>query len=237
MPFSPTLITVFDSPIGFTTDAICAEFDGVVYGLDGLGAAISCPVKAYENKSVAFSQISAATCGAFGVAGRLWAMRGSSETVMLGNATAGDAMSNAANGVVAVENLGFNGLTWDRMRVPAWVVTGTATASGNTALRSPASGKKFRVLRAMIQMTQDSSLVGGANVDIQLYDGVSTPTGIAWSVYVPTLASALLGQGSCSPWMDLGNGYLSVAANNALNIRLSATISGKVRVVVAGDDE
>jgi hypothetical protein len=129
----------------------------------------------------------------------------------------------------------FNGSTWDRQRTPTKFFTATATASGDTALWTPTSGKKFRLMRYMIGVTGDLAAGTGTEVDVVLRDS-TTATAAALSFWASATAGAT--PGFNSGWVDLGNGILSAAANNVLNINLSAALtSGKVRVVACGTEE
>lgn len=129
------------------------------------------------------------------------------------------------------------GLGWSRVRVPNIFKTITATASGDTAVWTPTSSRKFRVMRYQIEVTSDAATSGGADIDIVLRDA-TTAIGAGVSVYVPAVAGTAFGNGYSSSWRDLGNGYVSTTANNVLNVNLSAALSsGKVRVNVAGVEE
>jgi hypothetical protein len=125
---------------------------------------------------------------------------------------------------------------WSKLRTPTVFKTASATASGNTALWTPASGNKFRLMRFMVQITGNSTTASGAVVTVSFQDSASA-TNIAMDAFVP---SASLGTGDdfISPWVDLGNGFLSAAANNVLNINLSSALTGgNVRVTVCGTEE
>lgn len=131
----------------------------------------------------------------------------------------------------------FNGTNYDRSRGANVFKTATATASGDTALWTPTTGKKFRLSGYMIQITADAALAAGADLDIVLRDS-TTATAAAFSVFVPTVAGTTFGNTAGSGWVTFGNGMLSAAANNVLNINLSAALtSGKVRVVAMGTEE
>lgn len=126
---------------------------------------------------------------------------------------------------------------WVRTRVANIIKTSTATASGDTAVWTPTSGLKFRVMKYQIDVTADAATSGGADIDIVLRDS-STAIGTGGSVYVPAVAGTAFGNGYSTGWRDLGNGYISTAANNVLNVNLSAALtSGKVRVNIAGTEE
>lgn len=131
----------------------------------------------------------------------------------------------------------FNGVSWDRPRVPVIIKTAVATAAGNTVLWTPTGGTMFRVMRAIIMITADSATAGGGVVTIDLQD-VDTSVGITASVFVPAAAGTVFGNGFSTGWMDFGHGKLSALANNVLNIDLSAELtSGAVRVIVCGTEE
>ena len=50
---------------------------------------------------------------------------------------------------------------------------------------------------------------------------------------IPAATGAAFGSGDESPWIDLGNGFLSSAANNVLNLNLSFALTGGVVNVIA----
>lgn len=130
----------------------------------------------------------------------------------------------------------FTGGSWDRSRVPLVAKSATATASGDTALWTPAAGKKVRLMRYKVEVTGNASTTGGAVIDVVLRDA-TTALAASCSLYVPSAAGTSLGSYSTG-WVDLGQGVLSAAANNVLNINLSAALTtGKVRVVCAGTEE
>lgn len=139
----------------------------------------------------------------------------------------------------------YNGATWDRQRAPARLITGTAnqntagglaTGAGNTAVWTPGSGKKFNILKYMIGVVGNAATTGGGVITISLQDG-STAIGHAHYVYIP--ATGLAGAAIyMSPWIDLGPvGYPSSAANNVLNINLSAAVTGGVWIILMGTEE
>ena len=123
-------------------------------------------------------------------------------------------------------------------RTPNVFKTAQATASGNTALWTPTSGKKFRLLKLYVQVTAAAALASAGVLTITFQDS-STGIPIAFDVYLPaTSISAPLGDAFSSGWIDLGNGVISATANNVLNINLSGTVStGNVRVTCCGTEE
>ncbi len=128
--------------------------------------------------------------------------------------------------------------TYATVRLPNVFHTAQATASGNTAVWTPTSGKKFRLLRYQVEMTENATLGTAAVLTISFQDA-TTAIPIAHDVWVPSAAGTSIGDGYSSGWIDLGGlGVLSAAANNALNVNLSAAVTaGNVRVNVAGTEE
>lgn len=156
----------------------------------------------------------------------------------LGNAAQGDIASGGSL-------LGITQYLYDtaqtniyqRKRNVSVFKTVTATSSVGTNIWQPGSGKKFRLMRYMIQATADVATSGGADVDVILKDN-TTGLAAAFTFYAPATAGTVAGAGANSGWADLGNGILSAAADNPLVVGLSATLtSGKVRVVVCGTEE
>jgi hypothetical protein len=151
----------------------------------------------------------------------------------LRTAGAGDGVNSA----IAAAQYVYNGTNTDRRRTPTTFKTATATASGDTALWTPTSGKKFRLMRFILQITADAATSGGADIDIILRDA-TTGLAAALTVFVPAAAGTTFGATVTTGWIDWGNGYLSTAANNVLNINLSAALtSGKVRAIAVGTEE
>lgn len=116
--------------------------------------------------------------------------------------------------------------------------TVATAAAGNTALWTPAAGKKFRLMRYMVTVTDQATQAGAGTLTFSLFDGAAGVTGQVHDVFVPALGLVNTGSLYTSGWIDLGNGYLSTAANNVLNINLSAALTaGTVRVICCGTEE
>lgn len=142
-----------------------------------------------------------------------------------------------AAGSLGVVNQIYNGASFDRLRTPNIFRTATATTSGNTTLWTPTAGKKFRLMRYKVIVTNDAAQSAAGNISIDLRDA-STSMNQTFDVFIPATAATTMGGGWQSGWIDLGNGILSAAADNVLNINLNAALtSGKVRVLVAGTQE
>lgn len=122
-------------------------------------------------------------------------------------------------------------------RTPNIFKTATATASGNTALWTPTAGKKFRLMRLIVMITENATLGAAAVLTVSFQDSASA-LNIAFDIFVPNAAGATIGDGYSSGWIDFGNGILSAAANNVLNTNLSAAVTaGNVRVIACGTEE
>ena len=123
------------------------------------------------------------------------------------------------------------------VRNPTTFKTVQATASGNTALWTPTSGKKFRLMRLIIDFTANVSQSAGGVITLTFQDS-TTGLPISFDVFVPTAAVTTTQGGYTSGWIDLGNGILSAAANNVLNVNLSAALAtGNARVTACGTEE
>lgn len=145
---------------------------------------------------------------------------------------------NSSSGpAVAAPLLGYNGVTWDRYRLPRIFKSVTATASGNTAVWVPTTGKRFQLLRAQFFLTSDAATATGGPLTVKLQD-VTTDIGVSVPVYVPTTGGTG-GGGWTSGQVDLGAyGYRSSAVNQTLNVNLSAALTaGSLGVMVMGTEE
>ena len=168
------------------------------------------------------------------------------------NVTAIDGQSNAnasipadgggGSGPVITFPLVFNGSTWDRQRTPNKFNTASvaATATGNTAVWTPTSGKKFRLMKFQVTAQGLAATATGV-VTVTFQDATTQINTGAYDVDVPAVANVTSGTDNVSGgWIDLGNGYLSAAANNVLNFNISAAGAGTVgtyRINVAGTEE
>jgi hypothetical protein len=130
---------------------------------------------------------------------------------------------------------------WSKMRAPTVFKTVQATATGNTAIWTPGSGNKFRLMKYQIEATGNLALTAAGVLTVSFQDA-TTGMPIAHDIYVPATAFTS-GQAYNSGWVDLGAfGILSAAANNALNVNLSFALTGaggagNIRVNVCGTEE
>lgn len=150
-----------------------------------------------------------------------------------------DGYPTSANGMMTLAaGYAFNGSTLDKIRTVAVIKSAVATAAGNTAVWTPTAGKKFRLQRFMLVLTDEAARAAAGDTTVKFQDA-AVDIGIGLPVYVPAAAiAAPIGAAWSSGWIDLGNGYLSAAINQVLNVNLSAALTaGTFGVVVAGTEE
>lgn len=155
-----------------------------------------------------------------------------------------------AGGIGLVQNFGstsslipceapymWTGAAWVGARTPnVFKLVSAVTASGNTAVWTPASGKKFRLMGYQIFLSDQAKASAAADLVISFQDA-TTAIGAGMMAYVPTAITAGEVNPSSGP-VDLGNGYLSTTANNVLNVNLSfALTGGSVAVAAWGTEE
>jgi hypothetical protein len=119
-----------------------------------------------------------------------------------------DAASNPTTALVGASLLGYNGATWDRVRVQSLRKDVSTVAIGTIAtVWTPTSGKKFRLMGGSISVSAAASV---------LFEDNSAGAGnFIWRT--PKLAAD-------TPYnFDLGNGFLSAAANQVLKATASTT--------------
>lgn len=131
----------------------------------------------------------------------------------------------------------FDGSTQQRQRTPAVFKSAAFGGGGSGALWTPAAGKKFRLMGYEITLTEDATLAVAADISVTLRD-VAATIGLRHDLFVPAIAVAGIG-GFTTGWIPLGNGYLSTAANNVLNVNFSgaALVTGTWTVLGIGTEE
>lgn len=142
-----------------------------------------------------------------------------------------DAVAPVNNGLVQCEifSLLFNGSTWDRERGSKIFRNVLSTAAGATAVWTPAAGKKFRLMGYSISVS--GTLAAVAANAIQLLDGATV-------IARHFAAVAATVTGDTQIFVDLGQGILSAAANNALSVNIAtAFTAGGCAVNVWGTEE
>lgn len=129
-----------------------------------------------------------------------------------GAALADGTANPTATGIGALL-LGWNGATWDRVRVQSFRVDLSAVSITSIAtVWTPTSGKKFRLMGGSISVS--------AACNVLFEDNAAGAGNFVWRT--PTLLAA-------TPYnFDLGNGKLSATVNNVLKATASAaaTITG-----------
>jgi hypothetical protein len=139
----------------------------------------------------------------------------SAETIVNANVTAdselsaaaalADATSNPTTSMIGANLLGWNGATWDRVRVQTFRVdVATVTINSIATVWTPTSGKKFRLLGGSISVSAAASVLFEDNAAAAFV--FRTPKLLADTPYN----------------FDLGNGKLSATTNNVLKATGSA---------------
>jgi len=136
---------------------------------------------------------------------------------------------------IGVAPLVNTGAALYQVRTPSAFHTTTASSSGNTAVWTPQTGNKFRLMGYVIYLTGDATLGSAGDLEVTFQDN-TTAIGLGFSSYVPgalTAGEVTLTSGV----VQLGNGYVSTAANNVLHINLATALaSGECRVTVWGTE-
>lgn len=122
-----------------------------------------------------------------------------------------DAAANPTTPMIGADSMGFNGATWDRVRIPSKLWDLNAISIGTIAtVATPTIGKKLRLLGGSISVSAAASVLFEDNAaGTTVY---RTPQLLAGTPYN----------------FDLGNGYPLAATNNVLKGTSSAaaTITG-----------
>jgi uncharacterized cupin superfamily protein len=152
---------------------------------------------------------------------------GTSVALDAGTSVALDAGTSVATDV-------FDGTSYERKRTPNIFKSISATATGSTALWTPAAGKKFRLMKIRMKISADAAAAAAALLTTALLDS-ATNFGISSVDYIP-LAAVILEHGVYE--IDLGNGYLSTLADNVLNVNLSFALTvGGISITACGTEE
>lgn len=127
---------------------------------------------------------------------------------------------------------------FSKAKTPTVFRTISTAAAGNTVVWTPGVGNRFRLLKFRVQLTGNAALAVAAVLDITLNDAGGAMN-LAHSAFVPAAALAGGGHDYDSGWIDLGFfGIFSAAANNVLNVNLSAALTtGVCRVMLAGVED
>ena len=136
--------------------------------------------------------------------------------------------------MVLAQNYAWNGASYDRVRIANIFHTVIATALGSTPVWTPTAGKSFRLMGYTIDVAGTMAATG-VNT-IKLEDGATViKNHLANCIQTPT---ASISGGADHIQANLGQGQLSAAAGNVLNVNLSvAMATGGVAVNVWGCEE
>lgn len=133
----------------------------------------------------------------------------------------------------------WDGAGWERVRVAnVFKRFQTTSSASNATVWTPATGKKFRLIKLIIEFSENVSTAGSNNAAYEMLDGgtlILPSTGI---FFIPT-AAVTTGYGNQRVVFDYGpNGILSAAANNVLGFTLSSALAtGVCTVFTMGTEE
>ncbi len=234
LSLSPEVATVSLQLTGTWTATLVweATVDGGVSWFSIQSAVLSSPAGALVTSATANGQWTLSTAGLDAV--RVRASAFTSGTAVVTLETSLSTQTLGAGNVVSLVSIG--GGTTDVLRTCAVFKQANATVAGNTVLWTPAGGKKFRLMRFSIGVSGANTLAVAGNEVITFQDAaVAMP--FRADVQIP--GAAVTGEDFISPWIDLGNGFLSATANNALNINLGTAIAAGpgVTITTCGTEE
>lgn len=135
---------------------------------------------------------------------------------------------------IIAQEFGFNGTSFDRVRIANIFHTVVATAAGSTAVWTPTAGKRFRLMGYTISVAGTLAATG---VQALKLEDAATVIKNHFANVIETPSASVSG-GDTQIGADLGQGQLSAAINNVLNINLgTAMATGGVAVNVWGTEE
>lgn len=130
--------------------------------------------------------------------------------------------------------MGWDGATWDRMRIANVFKTAFVTAVGPTPIWTPTAGTSFRLMGYTIDVGGTQAATGPNRIQLQ-DGGVTFRNHIAQVIQTQ---SANVSGGDSHMGADLGQGYLSSAPNNVLNLLLTTALAtGGVAINLWGTEE
>ena len=133
----------------------------------------------------------------------------------------------------------MNALTSPTGFKPKKSVALSGVTAGNTALWTPAAGKKFRLIKYCLVVSGNAAMAAAGVNLISLADGGGGPVpGTLVQLWLPNVAGTVLG-GFAMPWIDFGpNGFLSATANNVLNLNINTALTtGTINAIAIGTEE
>jgi len=146
----------------------------------------------------------------------------------------GTAAGDGSSILVFSQEYAWNGAAYDRVRVANVFHTAFVTGAGTTAVWTPTAGTSFRLMGYSIDIAGTAAATSVQHVE--LLDGATVIKNHCATVLQTFAATTALTGANIS--VDLGQGQLSAAANNVLNVNLSeAMASGGVAINVWGTEE
>ena len=149
--------------------------------------------------------------------------RSTGQAAFINNGQSVDAASGGSTVWVAGANLGYNGATWDRVRVGDGIARTHSLASvanlTNMTVWTPAAGKRFRMTSIVLAAT----VAGHYSIN----DG--SPGTVFYDVFLQANVSLVIAL--------QGNGYLSLAANNVLSIENQSGAAATIYATAFGTEE
>lgn len=133
----------------------------------------------------------------------------------------------------------YDGATLQKQITPRFFRYGFARLVGLADIWTPTAGKKFRLQSYFIEIMGNAYVTGAGVLTVTLYDSGNPISGFTHDIFLPGAGVNLFG-GYVVNHIDLGNGYLSSAANNVLRFNMSIGITPAaafVRVNVCGIEE
>lgn len=119
---------------------------------------------------------------------------------------------------------------YEAQRTMTWTVVSNPSAGGNSAVFTPTAGKKFRLLGFDVHIAKNTTTAAGSTIFFR--DGAATEF-----LRIVRLDTAVSGDLHWSVRLP-GNGYLSTAADNVLNVTLTSAITaGNMDMTVYGTEE
>jgi hypothetical protein len=155
------------------------------------------------------------------------------DRVRSGTANADTVAPLATGNIFTIAQLiAWNGDAYDRVRIANVYHSVLATAAGNTTVWTPPAGEKFRLMGFTISVAGTLAATG-----VELIQLTDSNGGTVISQHQATV-TITTPTGDTQIGADLGQGYLSAAANNVLAVNLSsAMLTGGVAVNVWGTEE
>ena len=161
------------------------------------------------------------------------------DTELPAAAALGDSVANPTTSQIGAAQELWNpaNATWERQRTPTvFKAVNGVTATGSTAVWTPAAGKRFRLMGFTITVSGNAARAAGSSTIIGLLDVAAVIFQV--NPFVPAAAATTMGADFVVTVLFPGNGYLSTAINQTLNVNLGGALTvGQVAVSAFGTEE